>query len=57
MITIIKSGIDFYKEKYEQLEKKCKFQELLIEKYENKIDSLKEENNAYKILLKNKLEE
>lgn len=41
----------------ENQELNTRLQEDIKEKYENKIDSLKEENNAYKILLKNKLEE
>lgn len=57
MVTIIRSPIDEYRIAYEKTKEKLEFAELFNERYEKQIKRLKEENKAYKILLKEKLEE
>ncbi len=55
MITIIRKPEEVYKEAYEKLKFKHECYELLIDKSQEKVKKLEEENDAYKILLKNKL--
>ena len=53
MVTVIKSLADTYKEESKRLLQKCELYELYINALEKHRAKLKEENTAYKILLKN----
>lgn len=52
MVTIIRSLADIYKEENKKLKLKCGIYEEYIEALEKQRNKLKEENNAYRILLK-----
>lgn len=56
MISIVKSLADTYKEENKMLRQKCELYELYINALEKQRAKLKEENTAYKILLKKQLE-
>lgn len=55
MVRIIRKPEDVYKEAYEKLKFKNECYDLLIDRLNEKVKRLEEENNAYKILLKDKL--
>ena len=57
MVTIIRNPVDEYKIAYEKIKWKLEIAEGFNERYEKYIKKLEEENRAYKILLKDKLEE
>lgn len=57
MVRIIRKPEDVLKEAYEKLKFKHECYELLIDRLEEKVKRLEEENNAYKILLRDKLNE
>ena len=56
MVTIIRNPIDEYRIAYEKTKWKLEIAEAFNERYEKKIKRLEEENKAYRILLKDKLE-
>ena len=56
MIAIIRSLADTYKEENKKLRLKCELYETYIDALEKKRAELKEENTAYKILLRKQLE-
>ena len=53
MVTVVKSLVDTYKEENKMLRQKCELYGLYINVLEKQRAKLKEENTAYKILLKN----
>lgn len=55
MITVIRSLADTYKEENKKLRLKCEFYETYINALEKQRTELKEENTAYKILLRKQL--
>lgn len=57
MIAIIKSLADTYKEENKRLKLRCEIYEEYIDVLEKQRGKLKNENNAYRILLKNQLED
>ena len=57
MIAIIKSLADTYKEENKRLKLRCEIYEKYIDALEKQRGKLKNENNAYRILLKNQLED
>ena len=57
MVTIIRKPEDVLEEAYEKLKFKNECYELLIDGLQEKVKQLEEENNAYKILLRDKLSE
>lgn len=57
MVTIIRSLADTYKEENKKLKLKCEIYEKYIEALEKQRNKLKEENNAYRILLRKQLED
>lgn len=57
MIAIIKSLADTYKEENQKLKLKCEIYEEYIKALERQRNKLRDENNAYKVLLKNQLED
>ena len=56
MVTVIRSLADTYKEENKKLRLRCEFYETYINALEKQRGELKEENAAYKILLKKQLE-
>lgn len=56
MVSIVKSLADIYKEENKTLRQKCELYELYINALEKQREKLKEENTAYKILLRKQLE-
>lgn len=56
MVTVIKSLADTYKEENKKLRQKCELYELYINALEKQRAELKEENTAYKTLLRKQLE-
>lgn len=57
MIAIVKSLADTYKEENKKLKEICKLYEIYIDALEKRRTELIEENNAYRVLLKNQLED
>lgn len=57
MIAIVKSIGDIYKEENKQLKLKCEIYEAYIKELERQRVELKDENSAYRVLLKNQLED
>lgn len=57
MITIVKSLADTYKEENKKLKLKCGIYEEYIKALEKQRNKLRDENNAYRVLLKNQLED
>lgn len=57
MIAIIKSLADTYKEENKKLKLRCEIYEEYIKALERQRNKLRDENNAYKVLLKNQLED
>lgn len=57
MITFIRTPADIYKKAYEDMKFKYEIAEAFNERYEKQIKQLKEQNEAYKVLLKKQLEE
>lgn len=57
MIAIVKSLADTYKEENKKLKLKCEIYEEYIKALERQRNKLRDENNAYRVLLKNQLEE
>lgn len=57
MIVMCKSLIDTYKDLYKKEKMKNNLNELLVESLNKRIEKLEKENEAYKILLKKKLNE
>lgn len=57
MIAIVKSLADTYKEENKKLKLKCEIYEEYIKELERQRNELRNENNAYRVLLKNQLEE
>lgn len=56
MVTVIRSLADTYKEENKKLKLRCEFYETYINALEKQRAELKEENAAYKILLRKQLE-
>ncbi len=56
MVAIIRSLADTYKEENKKLKLRCEFYEAYIDALEKQRAELKEENTAYKILLRKQLE-
>lgn len=56
MITVIRSLADTYKEENKKLKLKCELYETYINALEKQRAELKEENTAYKVLLRKQLE-
>lgn len=56
MVTVIRSLADTYKEENKKLKLKCELYETYIDALEKQRAELKEENNAYKVLLRKQLE-
>ena len=56
MVTVIRSLADTYKEENKKLRLRCEFYETYINALEKQKAELKEENVAYKILLRKQLE-
>lgn len=56
MVTVVRSLADTYKEENKKLKLKCKFYETYIDALERQRAELKEENTAYKVLLRKQLE-
>lgn len=57
MIAIVKSLADTYKEENKRLKLKCEVYEEYIKVLERQRNKLRDENNAYRVLLKNQLED
>ena len=57
MIAIVKSLADTYKEENKKLKLRCEIYEEYIKALERQRNKLRDENNAYKVLLKNQLED
>lgn len=57
MIAIVKSLADTYKEENKKLKLRCEIYEEYIKALERQRNRLRDENNAYKVLLKNQLED
>lgn len=55
MIAIIKSLADTYKKENKELKLKCELYETYINALEKQRAELKEENNAYKVLLRKQM--
>ncbi len=55
MVTIIRKPEDVYAEAYKKIKLKNECYELLIDRLQEKVKQLEEKNNAYKILLRDKL--
>lgn len=56
MVLVVKSLADTYKQENKMLKLKCELYETYINALEKQRTKLKNENDAYKILLKNQLE-
>ena len=57
MIAIVKSLADTYKEENKKLKLRCEIYDEYIKALERQRHRLRDENNAYKVLLKNQLED
>ena len=57
MIAIVKSLADTYKEENKKLKLKCEIYEEYIKELERQRNELRNENNAYRVLLKKQLED
>ena len=57
MIAIVKSLADTYKEENKNLKLKCEIYEEYIKVLERQRNKLRDEKNAYRVLLKNQLED
>lgn len=57
MIAIVKSLADTYKEENKKLKLECEIYKEYIKALERQRNKLKDENNAYRVLLKKQLEE
>lgn len=57
MIMIVKSLADTYKEENKKLKLKCEIYKECIKELERQRNELRDENNAYRILLRNQLED
>lgn len=57
MVLVVKSLVDTYKQENKMLKLKCELYEKYIDKLEKQRTKLKNENNAYRVLLKNQLED
>ena len=57
MVVIVKSLADTYKEENKKLKLRCEIYEEYIKALERQRNKLRDENNAYKVLLKNQLED
>lgn len=57
MIAIVKSLADTYKEENKKLKLRCEIYEEYIKALEKQRNKLRDENNAYRVLLKNQLED
>ena len=57
MIVIVKSLADTYKQENKKLELKCEIYEEYIKELERQRNELRNENNAYRVLLKKQLED
>ena len=57
MIATVKSLADTYKEENKKLKLKCEIYEEYIKVLERQRNKLRDENNAYRVLLKNQLED
>ena len=57
MIAIVKSLADTYKEENKKLKLRCEIYEEYIKALKKQRNKLRDENNAYRVLLKNQLED
>lgn len=57
MVAIVKSLADNYKEENKNLKLKCEIYEEYIKALERQRNKLRDENNAYRVLLKKQLED
>lgn len=57
MVKMLNSLVDEYKQSYEKVKFQNDCYKKIIEYQEKRITDLEEENKAYKVLLKNSLEE
>lgn len=57
MVLVVKSLVDTYKQENKMLKLKCELYEKYIDKLEKQRTKLKNENNAYRVLLKKQLED
>ncbi len=57
MVVIVKSLADTYKEENKKLKLRCEIYEEYIKALEKQRNKLRDENNAYRVLLKNQLED
>lgn len=57
MIAILKSLADTYKEENKKLKLKCEIYEKYIKSLERQRNKLRDENKAYRVLLKKEMED